>query len=246
VHVGQAASARAWILNLVQSAHWLAVFVGCWVGWIVFAHLEPIAQHLGSMGRVYALLLSVLLPAFAALCPILMHACEGWQIVPQRGTVDPEDGHDPVLRGVACRFLFSGLTWSQLLLVLAVFGTQSRGLPLLISLALVVLFGPARPSLPWSRNGTLLLPVPVPLAVAFVLSLLMALFGAWNLMSGPLAANGWPALLALAPLACFGLGGALEGCLAETSFNQWWHLAAAIAFTAGFASYGLLLSIAFG
>jgi hypothetical protein len=245
VRVGQAATARTWILNLVQSGHWLAVFIGFWVGWIVFAHLGAIEHHLGSIGRVYALQLSVLLPAMASGYPVLMHACEGWQTLPERGTVDPDDGHDPVLRGMAYRFLFSGLTLSQLLLSFAVFGAEFPVLPVLVVLALVVLLGPARPLLPWRHHGSLLLPLPVSLALAFALSLALGLCSSWSLMAGPLVAAGLPSMLALAPLACLGLGGALEGCLAETSYNQWWHLAAVIAFISGFVIYGLLLSIAF-
>lgn len=59
-----------------------------------------------------------------------------------------------------------------------------------------------------------------------------------------LVARGCPAATALLPLVCNGAGGALEATQAETTYNQWWHLAAVLVLSSGSLLYGLLLAIA--
>jgi hypothetical protein len=56
-------------------------------------------------------------------------------------------------------------------------------------------------------------------------------------------AAGLPAALALAPGVCQGLGGGIEASLAETRFNQWWHLLAVLVLNAGLAGEILLVRL---
>jgi hypothetical protein len=244
VRLGQGPSARAWILNLVQLGHWLVLLSVLPVAWVAFSQADRLAVQLGSRWQVFALLISILLPAAASAGPIMMHAREQWQLTPPAGAHGIQDCHDPVLRRLAYRTLFSGLTLSQLLLPLAVFGLQPGLVALLLTLGLVVLAGPSRPLVPWKHAGVLLMPVALPLALAMGASIVLAVAAYWQLLAPGLVARGWPAATALLPLVCNGGGGALEATQAETTYNQWWHLAAVLVLSGGSLLYGLLLAFA--
>jgi|GEM_PF-5034560 hypothetical protein len=244
VRLGQGQSARTWVLNLVQLGHWLVLLSVLPVAWVTFSQVDRLAARLGSHWQVFALLISILLPAAAGVGPIVMHAREQWQLTPPAGALDIQDGHDPMLRRLAYRTLFSGLTLSQLLLPLAVFGARPWLVTLLVALGLVVLAGPSRPLVPWKHAGVLLMPVALPLAVAMGASIALAVAAYWQLLAQGLAQAGWPEALALLPLAGNGAGGAVEATLAETTYNQWWHLVAVIVLSSGSLIFALLLTIA--
>jgi hypothetical protein len=243
VRLGQGHSAMAWILNLVQVGHWLVVLSVLPVAWVAFSQADRLAARLGSRWQVFALLISILLPAAASAGPIMMHAREQWQLTPPAGTHGIEDGHDPVLRRLAYRTLFSGLTLSQLLLPLAVFGARPGLVALLLVLGLVVLAGPSRPLVPWKHAGVPLMPVALPLALAMGASIALAVAAYWQLLTPGLAQAGWPEALALLPLAGNGTGGAVEATLAETTYNQWWHLVAVMVLSSGSLLFALLLTV---
>jgi hypothetical protein len=242
--LGQGHTARAWILNLVELGHWLALVSVVVVAWVVFDQADALTEWLGTRWQAFALLISILLPAAGSIGFIVMHAREQWQLTPPAGWNGSNDGHDPMLRRLVYRMLFSGLTVSQLLLPLAVFGANPALLVLLAGLGLVAVAGPSRPLLPWRHAGISLLPVALPLVVAMAASIVLALVAFWHLLAPGLASKGWPAALAILPLVCNGGGGALEASLAETTYNQWWHLAAAVLLTCGSLAYGLLLAVA--
>lgn len=244
MRLGQGHNARGWILNLVQIGHWLVLLSVLPVAWVTFSQADRLAAQLGSRWQVFALLISILLPASASTGPIMMHAREQWQLTPPAGAHGIEDGHDPVLRRLAYRTLFSGLTLSQLLLLLAVFGAQPVLVAVLLALGLVVLAGPSRPLVPWKHAGVPLMPVALPLALAMGGSIGLAVAGYWQLLAPGLVARGWPAAMALLPLVCNGAGGAVEATQAETTYNQWWHLVAAVLLSGGSLIYALLLAIA--
>lgn len=244
VRLGQAQTARAWILNLVQLGHWLVMLSVLPVGWVAFSHADDLAARLGTTWQAFALLISILLPAAASAGPILMHAREQWQLTPPEGACGSEDGHDPRLRVLSYRTLFSGLTFSQLLLPLAVFGTQPGLVAIILALSLVVMAGPTRPLVPWRHAGVPLMPVALPLALAMGASIVLAMAAYWQLLGPGLAAKGLPSGLALLPLVCNGAGGALEATKAETSYNQWWHLLAVLVISSGSLIYTLLLALA--
>jgi hypothetical protein len=240
VRLGQGQSARTWVLNLVQLGHWLVLLSVLPVAWVTFSQVDRLAARLGSHWQVFALLISILLPAAAGVGPIVMHAREQWQLTPPAGALDIQDGHDPMLRRLAYRTLFSGLTLSQLLLPLAVFGARPWLVTLLVALGLVVLAGPSRPLVPWKHAGVPLMPV----ALAMGASIALAVAAYWQLLAPGLVARGWPAVTALLPLVCNGGGGALEATQAETTYNQWWHLVAVLVLSGGSLLYGLLLTMA--
>jgi hypothetical protein len=241
--LGQARSARPWILNLVQLAHWCTVAGTVQVAWLLFERRDALSLLLGPDWRVFSLLLSGLVLEAGGLAPMLMHAREDWQVAPSLAGAAPQEANDPLLRQQAYRFLFSGLTLGQVLRALAVFGSGPAALALLLPPALVAVLGPSRPLLPWQRRGVPLLPLAVPLAVAFLLSSLAMLAAMLHLFGPALAAAGLPAALALAPGVCQGLGGGIEASLAETRFNQWWHLLAVLVLNAGLVGEILLVRL---
>ena len=240
-NLGQERTARPWILTLVQAAHWLLLPGLALVAWRIFSGSEALTARLGSRWQVFALLLGTACMALGSLAPMLMHAREGWQVAPAAAV--PEEGNDALLRLHAYRLLFSGLSAGQLLFALAVFGPTGPALALLLPAALVVVMGPGRPLLPWRQGGALLLPVPVPLALAFLISALLQAIAMLKLYGPALAGYGLPPPLALAPLLGSGLGGGLEGGLAETRFNQWWHLLAIVLLNAGVLLEAMLLQL---
>jgi hypothetical protein len=242
--LGQDHTARAWILNLVELGHWLALLSVVVVAWVAFDQADRLTDRLGSRWQAFALLISVLLPAAGSIGPIMMHAQEQWQLTPPAGWNGNDDGHDPALRRLAYRLLFSGLTVSQLLLPLAVFGARPPLLILLAGLGLIAVAGPSRPLLPWRHAGILVMPVALPLVVAMGASMVLAMAAFWQLLAPSLSSRGWPAAFALLPLLCNGAGGALETTQAETTYNQWWHLVAVVLLTCGSLAYALLLGVA--
>ena len=243
VRLGQGHTARAWILNLVQLGHWLTSLAVLSVAWVAFRQADGLEAQLGTRWQVFTLLISILLPTATSVAPILTHAREQWQVVPPAGVNGCSDGHDPVLRSLAYRLLFSGLTLSQLLLTLAVFGPRPALLALVLVLCLVVVAGPSRPMVPWRHAGVLLIPISLPLALSMGASVMLSAAAYWELLAPGLEQAGWPEALALLPLVCSGAGGALEATQAETTYNQWWHLVAVVVLTAGSLLYALLLAV---
>jgi len=244
VRLGKGHTARAWILNLVQLGHWLTSLAVLSVAWVAFRQADVLVAQLGTRWQVFTLLISILLPTATSVAPILSHAREQWQLTPPAGLNGCSDGHDPVLRSLAYRLLFSGLTLSQLLLTLAVFGPRPALVVLLLLLCLVVVAGPSRPLVPWRHAGVLLIPISLPLALAMGASVVLSAAAYWQLLAPGLDQAGWPEGLALLPLICSGAGGALEATQAETTYNQWWHLVAVLVLSGGSLLYGLLLALA--
>lgn len=243
--LGQGHTARAWILNLVELGHWLSLLSVLVAAWVAFDQADALTDRIGSRWQAFALLISILLPAAGGMGFIVMHAREQWQLTPPAGWNGSGDGHDPVLRRVAYRMVFSGLTVSQLLLPLAVFGARPALLALLAGLGMIAVAGPNRPLLPWRHAGIPVMPVALPLVVAMGASMVLALAAFWHLLAPGLASKGWPTALALLPMVCNGGGGALESTQAETTYNQWWHLVAIVLITCGSLAYALLLAVAF-
>jgi hypothetical protein len=234
IQLKQEHSTKPWILDAVQAGHWISLALLFMLTWIIFINNERLTEVLGSRWQTFALLLWPILQAQASLAPMLMHARESWQLAP--AATCASDGNDALLRIHAYRFLFSGLSLSQLTISLAVFGIAPLLICIQAPVAAVVLAGPSRPLLPLKNQDAVLVPIAIPLAVAFTISAIMAGFAMYVLYATVLSANNqWP-ILAITPLLLGTAGGMLEGGLAETEFNQWWHLLAIATIAAGVIS----------
>ncbi|MFM7264857.1 MAG: hypothetical protein ACKOZW_04555 [Cyanobium sp.] len=161
------------------------------------------------------------------------------------------------LRAVAYQMLFTFQTAGLGFFSLGVFG--ARPLPLLLvggGIA-VALLGPYEPRTRFTRvvNGVAypVLPLSWSLLIVFGLNALANLVAA-RVFFGPVIAQAWPPSLLpwlsvlptwlvswlslLAPLTV-AAGGAYEGWIAESSFNQWQHFIAFVILTLGLGLYGL-------
>ena len=224
VELGQARTAKPWILNLIQCGHWITVALLFVLTWVLFNKNELLIERLGSRWQAFALLLWPMFQIQASMAPILMHARESWQLAPT--AISTAYGNDALLRFHAYRFLFNGLSLSQLMISLAVYGIN----PLLIGIALpmvaIIVAGPSRPLLSFSKNDNNLLPISIPLAIAFMATAIISIFAIFTLYGPALSAANLPSILAPAPLLLYAAGGIVEVNLGETKFNQWWHLLA--------------------
>jgi hypothetical protein len=162
------------------------------------------------------------------------------------------------LRAVAYQMLFTFQTAGLGFFTLGVFGARPLPLILVIGGIAVALLGPAEPRTQFNRvvDGV---PQPV-LPLSWSLLIVFALNAVANLAAvrvffGPVIAQAWPPSLLpslgsllpaavvpwlslLAPLTV-AAGGAYEGWIAESSFNQWQHFIAFVILTLGLGLYGL-------
>lgn len=162
------------------------------------------------------------------------------------------------LRAVAYQMLFTFQTAGLGFFSLGVFG--ARPLPLLLvggGIAVAIL-GPHEPRTRFTRvvDGVAypVLPLSWSLLIVFGLNALANLVAA-RVFFGPVIAQAWPPSLlpwlgALVPAALVpwlsllapltvAAGGAYEGWIAESSFNQWQHFIAFVILTLGLGLYGL-------
>jgi hypothetical protein len=172
----------------------------------------------------------------------MLHEYEGWQIAPFRESAcDRDKFNNDELRRVAYKLLFAIQAVASGMFCIGVFGADSWsvgflniGMPwtiLIIVLVLLWLYVAPRTTKSFSLtiDNKLVLPVPMSIAIVYIPIQIAYIVALASLL-------GWiPALLGVAlPL----LGGLMEGLGAESTFNQWWHLFAAILLSTS----GLVLS----
>jgi hypothetical protein len=161
------------------------------------------------------------------------------------------------LRAVAYQMLFTFQTAGLGFFTLGVFGPKPLPLLLVIGGIGVALIGPSKPRTAFNRivdgEARPVLPLSWSLLIVFGLNALANLVGCFHFF-GPTIAQAWPPSLLpwlaivpawlvpwfslLAPLTV-AAGGAYEGWIAESSFNQWQHFIAFVILTLGLGLYGL-------
>jgi hypothetical protein len=161
------------------------------------------------------------------------------------------------LRAVAYQMLFTFQTAGLGFFSLGVFGARPLPLILVIGGIAVALLGPAEPRTQFNRlvEGVPqpVLPLSWSLLIVFALNAFANLIACYHFF-GPTLAQAWPPSLLpwlavlpawlvpwlslLAPLTV-AAGGAYEGWIAESSFNQWQHFIAFVILTLGLGLYGL-------
>ncbi len=162
------------------------------------------------------------------------------------------------LRAVAYQMLFTFQTAGLGFFTLGVYGARPLPLLLLLGGLAVALMGPSEPRTRFNRvvdgEPRPVLPLAWSLLIVFALNALANLLAAHQFF-GPTIAQAWPPsllpwlgvvipawlvpwLALLAPLTV-AAGGAYEGWIAESSFNQWQHFIAFVILTLGLGLYGL-------
>ena len=111
----------------------------------------------------------------------------------------------------------------MLVFSLAVFGFSAITITFAVLSGLIAFIGPQNPKATISFNGQPVFPLAISILFVFIANAIVNFIAYFALLGDPLVAEGLPrALAALAPLLLM-LGGMIEGILAESSFNQWWH-----------------------
>lgn len=265
----QARSARPLVLNLIELIHWASFPLGFYVLAYIFVHAEVIATHVdGDLLRVFWLQLGMACQVFGGgISGILMHEYEGWQISPFRNILGLQPQSPPAdvnqvlvphfnnawLRAVAYQMLFSFQTAGLGFFTLGVFGPRPLPLLLVFGGIAVALLGPSEPRTAFRHQGQPVLPLSWSLLIVFGLNAFANLVACFHFF-GPTLAQAWPPSLLpwlefvpvwlvpwfslLAPLTV-AAGGAYEGWIAESSFNQWHHFVAFVILTLGLGLYGL-------
>jgi hypothetical protein len=161
------------------------------------------------------------------------------------------------LRAVAYQMLFTFQTAGLGFFTLGVFGPRPLPLLLLLGGIAVALIGPSEPRTAFCRvvdgEARPVLPISWSLLIVFALNAVANLVACLHFF-GPTLAQAWPPSLLpwlavlpawlvpwfslLAPLTV-AAGGAYEGWIAESSFNQWQHFIAFVILTLGLGLYGL-------
>lgn len=162
------------------------------------------------------------------------------------------------LRAVAYQMLFTFQTAGLGFFTLGVFGARPLPLLLLIAGVAVALLGPREPRTSFVRvvdaEPRPVLPLSWSLLIVFGLNALGNLVACHHFF-GPTLVQAWPPSLLpwlgalipaglvpwlslLAPLTV-AAGGAYEGWIAESTFNQWQHFIAFVILTLGLGLYGL-------
>lgn len=162
------------------------------------------------------------------------------------------------LRAVAYQMLFTFQTAGLGLFTLGVYGAKPLPLLLVIGGVAIALIGPSEPRTAFSRvvdgEPRPVMPLSWSLLIVFAINALANLVACYHFF-GPTIAQAWPPELLpwlgavvpaflvpwfslLAPLTV-AAGGAYEGWIAESSFNQWNHFLAFVILTIGLGLYGL-------
>ena len=241
----QSWSAKPWELNMVELVHWLPVIPAVLMARTVFVHSDAWNLWLGgSLDRTLLLLLSPMVAFFGGLPGIMMHTYEGWQVAPFKNPLcdvqlDMKVYNNEWLRIVAYQFIFVMQYIGLQTFSLGVFGPDAFGgslLPLSIAGALIAYLGNQQPKATFDLFGHSTFPLSWYTIVPFLLSTLLNL-GAFYVLGTHVFGDDAVWLLVVKSLAApllIGAGGAIEGLLAETRFNQWIHFFAVVLFNAGF------------
>lgn len=237
--------ARVWILNLVEFVHWLPFVPTFILSFLIFQHSSELQMRLnGSDMQVFLLLLSPLIQTFGGLMGITMHEYEGWQVAFFQNPLDTDfeikDCNNEWLREVAYKLLFFMQGAGLLAFSLGVFGINKITLTFAIISGIIAFIGPQNPKATFKVNGQPVFPLSVSMLIVFIINAIVNFVAYFFLLDSALiAANLSIVLAGVAPILLM-LGGVIEGVVAESTFNQWWHFTAVI-----FLNLGMVAQIYF-
>ena len=230
---GTASSARPLILNATRILHWAVFYMQFLILWILFSNINDLVDRFQQNFQVFFLLLWPVFTCIATTSVILMHMRERWQIAPISDS--PDLGNDYKLKILSLRLFFSFMTFSNLSLFVGVFGMSIHYLiPFVFITLFAATLGPIKPLLNLQDGMDKEVPIAVPLGIGFVFSSFLRLIAFTVLIDFGLQSLPFALLISLLiiSLTSFG-GGFLEGVLAEKTFNQAWHMVAALVLLIG-------------
>ena len=244
VENGLAKYARVWILNLVELVHWILLIPAFILSFIVFQHSSALKSILGTDMQVFCILVAPLIQAFAGLVAVVMHEYEGWQIAYFKNPLDSnfniKQFNNEWLREVAYKMLFQLQVVGLLAFSLGVFGIDKTTLIFAIISILIAFIGPQDPKITFDFKNQPVFPLSVSLVAVFILNAIVNFVSYFYLFGDAIQAANLPNILAgLTPILLM-LGGVMEGLIAESTFNHWWHFTAVI-----FLNLGMITQIYF-
>lgn len=256
--------APAWLLNIIELAHWVSFPIGFYIASFLFNNSSAIAEAgnwAGSTNQVFLIMLGILNQVFGGGMAVLMHVYEGWMVAPFKNLlvlpenptkeqVDAEkvqNYNNAWLRAAAYQMLMSFQSLGLSLFTMGVFGVKPWTQTLVYGTAFISLLGPKEPRLELRRKvdgeDRPVLPLSISLTVVLGVNVIMQLLACIKLFY-PIFAQGGKLGTAVALIASIlpstlqGAGGGIEGYFAESSFKQWQHLGAFIVLLAGFLLLG--------
>ena len=175
---------------------------------------------------------------------ITMHEYEGWQVAFFQNPLDTDfnirDCNNEWLREVAYKLLFFLQGAGLLAFSLGVFGLNKITLSFAIISGIIAFIGPQDPKATFVFNKQPVFPLAVSLLAVFIINAVVNFIAYFYLFDKALIAAHLPIILAgSAPLLLM-LGGMIEGVIAESTFNQWWHFTAVV-----FLNLGMVVQIYF-
>lgn len=242
----QSWSAQPWELNLVELVHWLPIIPAVLMANQVFTNSAYWSAYLdGDTNRQLLMLLSPIIAFFGGLPGIMMHTYEGWQVAPFVNPLSNPDFkikeyNNEWLRIVAYQFIFVMQYVGLQTFSLGIYGSNSVVgiyLPALSIFGFLVGYlGNQHPKPKLELFGHPTLPLSWYTIVPFAFSTVLNLFAFLELGHHVFPSDSGIALVvkSIAAPVLIGAGGAIEGLLAETRFNQWIHFFAVVLFNAGF------------
>lgn len=234
--------------SILKFAHPLALGVVEFFHYALFITQLGVAYALyvfppeASYDSLFWLMMAPVFQILAGFAPIVMHEYEGWQVAPfQEPPSDP--GQPPLdrsqfnnerLREAAYKLLFAYQAIAAIMFVIGVYGVEEWKIgPLTIASpwTLVILgatfvwlyVSPRRPlstlCVDFGQGKRPVFPIPIGILVVFAIATLIYIISMVHLYGLV------PALITTVFLI---LGGAVEGLIAESTFNQFWHWLAVV------------------
>ncbi|MHC5676729.1 MAG: hypothetical protein ACYTXL_33500 [Nostoc sp.] len=242
VENGLAKYAWSWILNLVELVHWLPFIPAFILSFLIFQNSSALKLLLGTDVQVFLVLISPLILTFGGLTGIMMHEYEGWQVVYFQNPLDLDfnikDCNNEWLREVAYKLLFFLQGAGLLAFSLGVFGINKITLTFAIISGIIAFLGPQNPKATFTLSKQPVFPLAITILVVFIINALVNFVAYFHLFAPVLETVQQPKFLAVSAPFLFMLGGMIEGLLAESTFNQWWHFTAVI-----FLNLGMIVQI---
>lgn len=157
VDLGTEGSAAAWILNLIEFAHWVSFAIGFHLFWTMFNNIDKLGTAIKPGDPIFG----VFFLMFAHVTQVygggisgnMMHQYEGWQVAEFRNPLkldskgDKEPAYnDAWLRAVAYQMLFSFQTLGVLFTWIGINGvTKARSKAVIVLTAFAISLAPQLP-----------------------------------------------------------------------------------------------------
>jgi hypothetical protein len=228
--------APAWMLNIVELAHWVSFPIGFQLAHYLFTQAPTIA--VGTLGgdttRVFLIILGILNQVFGGGMAVLMHVYEGWMIAPfnnllllpkepsssQVDKIRTQDYNNAWLRAAAYQMLMTFQSLGLSLFTMGTFGIKLWTKALVLGTVAIALIGPKEPRLKFTRTmkdgeERPVLPLSISLVTVLGVNVIFQLVASYKLFYHPLV-EAWPLCFPFLRFVPAGLGALIGAILPST------------------------------